>query len=95
MAGSLLHAVGLPELATNSLDEYEEKALALASDFSALRDLRERLAQNRLSSPLFNTERITRHLEAAYLQMHERAVSGEAPAAFAVSPIQMLCTRPV
>jgi predicted O-linked N-acetylglucosamine transferase (SPINDLY family) len=63
MAGSLLLAIGLPELITTSLQEYEAKAVALAADREALGELRTRLAANRGSSPLFDTPRFTKALE--------------------------------
>ena len=69
VAGSLLHAVGLPELITNSLEEYEALAQKLAGDPALLGSLRERLSQGRLSHPLFDTVRLTRHIEAAYATM--------------------------
>ena len=79
VAGSLLTAIGLPELITYSLPEYEARALQLARRPSELAELRKRLAKNRLTSPLFDSERFTRHLEKAYGMMWERYVSGEAP----------------
>jgi predicted O-linked N-acetylglucosamine transferase (SPINDLY family) len=85
VAGSLLTAVGLPELITASLEDYEALALALARDPARLAALRQRLAANRLTSPLFDIARFSRNLEAAYTQMYERRLAGEAPAAFAVN----------
>lgn len=79
MAGSLLHAVGLPELVTKSHDEYEALALALATEPTRLATLRERLASNRTSHPLFDTRRFTRHLEQAYLAMQQRVDAGLPP----------------
>jgi predicted O-linked N-acetylglucosamine transferase (SPINDLY family) len=69
VAGSLLRAVGLPELATRSLAGYEALALQLASDRGRLRQLRERLAANRDAAPLFDTERFRQNLESAYRAM--------------------------
>ena len=86
MAGSLLAAVGLPELVTYSLDEYEALALKLATTPALLADIRTRLAENRTSAPLFDTGRFTRHLEAAYGAMWVRHQRGEAPATFRVAP---------
>jgi len=63
MAGSLLHAVGLPELVTHTLADYEELAVALATDRVRLAELRRRLAGNRDSSPLFDTPRFVRDYE--------------------------------
>ena len=69
VAGSLLRAVGLPELVTTSLGEYEALALRLAGDPDRLRSLREKLCQNRLTFPLFDSRRFARHLEGAYAAM--------------------------
>jgi len=88
MAGSLLTAVGLPELITYSLEEYEQLARSLASDSAKLRDIRARLAANRLTHPLFDTVRFARHLEAAYEEMRNRFKRGEAPQSFSVGPVQ-------
>ncbi len=79
MAGSLLRAVGLPELIAHDLEHYEERALQLSGANGELKTLRARLAQNRGSSPLFDTERFTRHLETAYELMHARRQRGDAP----------------
>ena len=87
VAASLLHAVGLPELVTHDLADYEALALELAHDRGRLQAIRRKLEANRLSHPLFDTARFTRHLEAAYTRMWERHQSGEAPASFAVEPM--------
>jgi protein O-GlcNAc transferase len=65
LTGSQLHAIGLPELVTASLAEYEARALALARDGRYLAALRGRLAANRRTAPLFDMPRFTRNLEAA------------------------------
>ena len=80
VAASLLHAVGMPELITRSLGEYEERAVRLATQPEELAALRDKLAYNRLRTPLFDTERFTRHLERAYELMWERHVRGLPPA---------------
>jgi len=87
VAGSLLHAAGLPELVTTSVADYESLALALAREPARLQALRDRLAANRRSCALFDTARFCRHLEAAYVGMHERHCRGEAPAGFSVAPL--------
>jgi protein O-GlcNAc transferase len=86
VAGSLLTAVGLPELITHSLDDYEVLALKLARDPALLAALRQKLACHRETYPLFNTERFARHIEAAYIEMWERCQRGEPPQSFAVAP---------
>ena len=84
VGASLLNAVGLSEMVTYSMAEYEERALSLVRDRALLADIRNKLARNRLTHPLFDTIRFTRHLEAAYVRMVERHRNGEAPEAFAV-----------
>jgi protein O-GlcNAc transferase len=86
VAGSLLHAIGLPELITESLAEYETLALKLATTPVMLADLRSKLARNRHTHPLFDTDRFRRHLESAYTTMYQRWSRGEAPASILVSP---------
>lgn len=87
VAGSLLRAVGLPELVTTSLEDYEALALKLARDPALLASIKAKLAANRLTTPLFDTARYTRHLEAAYTTMWERAQRGKPPAPFAVDAL--------
>jgi predicted O-linked N-acetylglucosamine transferase (SPINDLY family) len=65
VAGSQLHAIGLPELVTESLAEYEARALSLAQDRRYLSHLRERLVANRRTTALFDMARFTQNLEAA------------------------------
>jgi protein O-GlcNAc transferase len=84
VGGSLVRAVGLPELVTASLAEYEALALRLARERGLLACLRERLERNRAASALFDTARLARHIEAAYATMWETWQRGEAPRAFRV-----------
>jgi len=84
MAGSLLHAIGLPELVTTSLAGYETRALQLVGEPARLAELRRRLAQNRARMPLFDMARYTRGLEAAYAGIWDRWRAGEMPAPFRV-----------
>jgi protein O-GlcNAc transferase len=79
MAGSLLRAVGLPELVTESLPDYESLALKLANDRTMLADIKARLSANRGSCPLFDTARFTRHIESAFRTMYDRHQRGERP----------------
>jgi protein O-GlcNAc transferase len=80
VAGSLLRAIGLPELITTSLEEYEGVALRLAREPRNLLALRERLAVNRQTSGLFDGARFARKVEKAYRTMWEIHSAGEAPA---------------
>jgi protein O-GlcNAc transferase len=81
----LLKTSGLPELITSSAEEYERLALKLAGDADRLAALRARIAVERSSNPLFDTQRFCSSLEAAYVTMLERAQRGEPAAAFAVN----------
>ena len=72
MAGSLLHAIGLPELITHTQAEYEAAAIELATHPQKLAAIREKLKKNRLTTPLFDTKSFTANLESAYNQMYER-----------------------
>lgn len=84
VAGSLLHAVGLPELVAPSLRDYERLALRLASDPVLLLEVRQKLGRKRARSALFDTDRFRRHIESAYFAMRERQRGGKPAAAFAV-----------
>ncbi len=79
MAGSLLRAVGMPELITDSMADYEALAAKLACDPELMASTRMKLERNRVSEPLFNTKLFTGHLEAAYVAIYERAQAGLAP----------------
>ena len=72
VAASLLRAIGMPELVASNLEDYETLALALARDPTRLASLREKLARNIATTPLFDADRFTRDLEAAYLGMRAR-----------------------
>jgi len=69
VGASLLSAAGLPELITRTPEEYEATALGLAREPARLKAIREKLAANRATAPLFDMARFTRGLEAAYETM--------------------------
>ena len=76
---SLLHAIGLSDLLADGLDGYETLARDLARDPEALGALRERLANNLETAPLFDVRRLARHVEASYRLMWENHQAGRAP----------------
>jgi len=88
VAASLLHAVGLSELVTQSLADYEALALRLATDAGFRGGIREKLAQNRQTHALFDTDRFRCHIEAAYMRMWETWQRGERPQGFAVAAVE-------
>jgi protein O-GlcNAc transferase len=72
VAASLLNAIELPELITTTQEQYEAKAIELATNPEKLKDIKNKLERNRLTTALFDTPRFTKHIEAAYKQMYER-----------------------
>jgi predicted O-linked N-acetylglucosamine transferase (SPINDLY family) len=85
VAASLLRAMGLPELVTNSLDEYESLALLLANDRKLLQSYRDRLTRGPAQLHPFNTARTTRQIETAYEAMMARWNKDELPESFSVT----------
>jgi predicted O-linked N-acetylglucosamine transferase (SPINDLY family) len=82
VAGSLLAAIGLPELMTTSPEDYERTALTLARDRRRLDELRDRLRRGRETSQLFDSSRFASNLEVAYDRMWRTWCAGEGPASF-------------
>src|SRR6266404_7230463 len=80
VAGSLLMAIGMPELVTGSLEEYEQLALALARDPQRLIALRRKLEINRDASALFDLPKLTGNFETAYARMWQTWLCRERPA---------------
>ncbi len=72
VAASLLSAIGLSELVTTTQQEYESLAIELATNPERLKQIKQKLEQNRLNSPLFDTPRFARNIEDAYMQIYER-----------------------
>ena len=79
VAGSLLTAIDLPELITTDVQEYEELITTLANNPEALKKIREKLVENKLTKPLFDTKKFTQHLETGYTQAFEKYKNGEPP----------------
>jgi predicted O-linked N-acetylglucosamine transferase (SPINDLY family) len=84
VAGSLLTAVGLAELIAGNIEDYEASIRKLATTPKELARLRAKLARNRLTHPLFDSERFSRHIEAAFTTMYDRYQSGLPPHGFDV-----------
>jgi len=79
MAASLLNAVGLPELVTETPQAYEDAAVELATSPEKAAAIRDRLGRNRATEALFDTERFARNIEAAYTEMYRRYQAGLPP----------------
>ncbi len=79
VAASLLNAIGLPELITTTPDAYERMAIDLATRPEKMAIIKTKLANNRLTTPLFDTKLFTKHIETAYTAMYQRHQAGLAP----------------
>lgn len=87
VAASLLKAIDLPELITQSPQAFEAKAIELATHVETLSELKDKLERNRLTTPLFNEKLFARHMEAAYGAMFERYQAGLPPETIEVQPL--------
>jgi predicted O-linked N-acetylglucosamine transferase (SPINDLY family) len=85
VAASLLNAIGVPELITTTPEDYEALAVRLSTRPDELAAIRTRLEAHRLTTPLFDTQRFTAYIEAAYTAMHARHRAGLAPDHIAIS----------
>jgi predicted O-linked N-acetylglucosamine transferase (SPINDLY family) len=84
VAASLLCAVGLADLVTQSLPAYETLALKLAREPALLASFKHRLQRNKSTYPLFDTRRFCHHIETAYTTMWELWQRGEQPHSFKI-----------
>jgi predicted O-linked N-acetylglucosamine transferase (SPINDLY family) len=87
VGASLLTALDLPELITESPAAYEARALELARDPARLAGIRRKLWAQRLISPLFDAGRFARHLEAGFQQIVQRHQAGQPPAHITIADI--------
>ena len=87
VASSILLAAGQPELVTGSAEDYEARALELATDSHLLHSIRNKLTNDRSSNRLFDIDRFRRHLEAAFSNIQDRRLRGDAPQGFQVEAI--------
>jgi predicted O-linked N-acetylglucosamine transferase (SPINDLY family) len=85
VSGSVLRALGLPELVARTREEYAALALRYAREPEALAALKAKIAANRSSSPLFDADRFLRNLERAYRAIWRRHAAGKPPAAIRVT----------
>ena len=79
ISSSILTAIGLPELITQTLEEYELLAVDMARNPGKLQNIRQKIVENRLVEPLFDTPRFTRNLEKAYREMWKIFMAAESP----------------
>jgi predicted O-linked N-acetylglucosamine transferase (SPINDLY family) len=84
VAGSLLRVMGLDDLIAPDMDAYVATAVGLARNPGRLEALRIGVAAGRATSPLYDTARLTRHMEAAYERMMADYLAGRPPRHFDV-----------
>jgi predicted O-linked N-acetylglucosamine transferase (SPINDLY family) len=66
MAGSLLNAIGLPDLVTENLADYEKLAVTLGRNPARVASYKRYLAEHGRASPLFDMPQVVRDIEAAF-----------------------------
>jgi predicted O-linked N-acetylglucosamine transferase (SPINDLY family) len=79
MGASIVNALGLPELITNTAEEYESLAIELAKNPDKLKAIKDKLKANLSTAPLYNTKLFAENIEAAYTKMYERHHQGLEP----------------
>ena len=79
VAASLINSVNLPELITNTQEQYESLAIELATDPKKLKTIKKKLNNNLPESPIYDTPLYTQHLESAYSMMYDRYQRGLDP----------------
>jgi predicted O-linked N-acetylglucosamine transferase (SPINDLY family) len=86
MAGSFLNVIGLPELVTSTLADYENLAVELAHDPMKMSLIRTRLADGKANSPLFDTPTFVKNLETILEQVVIRTKHSEQANAILQAP---------
>ena len=93
VSASLLDSIGLKELVTNNISEYESMAINLAKNRNKLSKIRNRLNKNRKSYPLFNTSLYCKNLEKAFEITYENYFNGLPPKDFEIKNELTDCHR--
>ena len=79
MGAALLNAVDMGDLVVGTKERYVSLAVALANESERHTALRQKLARNRLTEPLFDMALFARQVEAAYMEMYQRHHAGLSP----------------
>ena len=77
VCASLLNSIGTPELITSSINNYENLAIEMALNEDKYSAVKEKLARNRDTEPLFDTSNYVQNLEKIYIEMHRRSIQNE------------------
>lgn len=73
VSASILIACGLPGLITDTLSQYEQKIMELATDRTVLAEVKYRIAAARNNAPLFDSAVFTRDFERILMAIHADA----------------------
>ena len=87
VASSMLSALDMPEMITNSLEEYEATALDWANNPTKLKKIRQKLGEKIAAGPLFGGVKYTRNLEQAFENMAHLRSEGRKPEPFSVADL--------
>ena len=88
VASSLVTALDMPEMITNSLEEYEAKAFDLATNPAKMKKIRKKLVEKLASGSLFDGAQYTRNLELAFEHMVHLQKEDKKPEPFAVADLE-------
>jgi len=86
VGSSLLESMGLSELITYTLEEYESAAIELALDSQKFNFFKTKVIENRSTTLLFNARLTVKNIESAYQTVYNRYQAGEAPDHVFVNP---------
>ena len=84
VTASMLSAIGMHELINETVQDYEALILDFATNPKRAASIKRKLEKNRLSTPLFDTELFTKHLEDGYQQAYQRYFEGKGPESIVV-----------
>ena len=73
VSASILGTCGLPDLVTDTLPQYEQKIITLATDRTTLAEVKSRIATARDHAPLFDATAFTHDFEQILITIHSRA----------------------
>jgi protein O-GlcNAc transferase len=79
VTASLLTAAGLPEMIVPTFEEYERRAIHLATHPAELKAIRDKWSAQRTTCALFDTKRFVRNLERAYRLIWEDYQAAQPP----------------
>jgi predicted O-linked N-acetylglucosamine transferase (SPINDLY family) len=77
MAGAHLTAIGLPELITYNLKDYEEVAVSLSQDPERCKTIRSKIEEAKLHGAAFNTEKFVKELESRLIPIYQETLTDD------------------